>query len=547
MKKSLSVFLCLLLTVGLSFANGSKDAASTKFAKDPDCVNGKFKTTRNITVEVYDRSNDGGSKPDDNYFTNYIKAGMLKEHNVAVTYKTVPRWTEGEAMNNLLAAGTAPDVCVTYSMPTINTYAQMGGVLDMDQYLTAYKADLTNLWTLLGDRNIYWEKDPATGTVFAMDALMFQNNRTSTFVREDWLKKLKIAEPKTITEFEAMLKAFKDNASILLGKDADKMIPFSTGVDVAWECGLVIDSCIPNSVTDKDWWIRGFCDRHSLQSGFKDGLRIINKWYNQGLVWKDFALYAIGDKTAANNEKAGYVGSFIGNFDLPYRDGDNGINASLKKLVGPDAGYIAVDCFKNNAGLYRKYLSAPVDRKVFFPSTNKQPLASLMYLDYISTFEVRKFLQIGEEGVNHITQADKSVKMVAVKGEKIQNSDKNIDYTILLNGLDLGDPVLTTKSFALGYPGVDKRYIEKAVATQRTDARVGANFNVGVIAAEEGQGPAFTEKRNNLLVQAVVAKPANFDAVWDNGMKDILASGVQAIIDERTAKWNQFYGAKAKK
>jgi putative aldouronate transport system substrate-binding protein len=547
MKKSLSVLLCLLLTVGLSFANGSKDAASANFAKDPDFVNGKFKTTRNITVEVYDRSNDGGSKPDNNFFTNYIKAGMLKEHNVAVTFKTVPRWTEVDAMNNLLAAGTAPDVCVTYSMPTVNTYAQMGGVLDMNKYLSGYKDNLTNLWTLLGDRNIYWEKDPTTGTVFAIDALMFQNNRTATFVREDWLKKLKIAEPKTITEFEAMLKAFKDNASTLLGKDAGKMIPFSTGIDIGWECGLIMDSFIPNAITDKDWWIRGFCDRHSLQPGFKDGMRVLNKWYNQGLIWKDFPLYAIGDKTAANNEKAGYVGAFIGNFDAPYRDGENGVNANLKKLVGPDAGYIAIDCFKNNAGLYRKYLSAPVDRKVFFPSTNKEPLASLMYLDFISSVEVRKFLQIGEEGVNHVTQDDKSVKMGAVKGEKIQNSDKNIDYTILINGLDLGDPVLTTKSLANSYPGVDKRYIERAVATQRKDARIGANFNVGIIAAEEGQGPAFTEKRNNMLVQSVVAKPADFDAVWDNGMKDILASGVQAIIDERTAKWSQFYGTAAKK
>jgi len=547
MKKFLSVLLCLLLTVGLSFANGSKDAASAKFAKDPDFANGKFKTTRNITVEVYDRSNDGGSKPDDNYFTNYIKAEMLKQHNVAVTFKTVPRWTEGEAMNNLLAAGTAPDVCVTYSMPTVNTYAQMGGVLDMDPYLTAYKANLTNMWTLLGDRNIYWEKDPTTGTVFAVDALMFQNNRTATFVREDWLKKLKIAEPKTIVEFEAMLKAFKDNASTLLGNDAAKMIPFSTGVDIGWECGLIGDSFIPNTIADKDWWIRGFCDRHTLQPGFKEGMRVVNKWYNQGYVWKDFALYAIGDKTAANNEKAGYVGSFIGNFDAPYRDGENGINANLKKLVGPDAGYIAIDCFKNNAGLYRKYLSAPVDRKVFFPSTNKEPVASLMYLDFISKLDTHKFLQIGEEGVNHITQDDKSVKMVAVKGEKIQNSPSNIDYTILLNGLDLGDAALTTKSFALGYAGVDKRYIERAVATQRTDARIGVNYNVGIIAAEDGQGPAFIEKRNNMLVQAIVAKPADFDAVWDNGMKDILASGVQAIIDERAAKWAQFYGTKAKK
>ena len=102
--------MCLLASAGLVFAAD-------------DLVNGKFKTTKSITVEVFDRSNDGGSKPEDNFFSNFIKAGMLKDHNVAVTYKAVPRWTEVQQINNLLAANDAPDVCVTYDMPTVNTYA----------------------------------------------------------------------------------------------------------------------------------------------------------------------------------------------------------------------------------------------------------------------------------------------------------------------------------------------------------------------------------------------------------------------------------------
>jgi putative aldouronate transport system substrate-binding protein len=71
---------------------------------------------------------------------------------------------------------------------------------------------------------------------------------------------------------------------------------------------------------------------------------------------------------------------------------------------------------------------------------------------------------------------------------------------------------------------------------------VTVNFNVGKIASEEGQGPQLTEKRNNLLVQSITAKTKDFDAVWDKGFKDILASGVQAIIDERRTKYEAIYG-----
>jgi len=530
MKKSLSLILCFLLLSVIAFA-----------ADTDELVNGRFTTTRSITVEIFDRSNDGGSKPEDNFFTDYIKAGMLRKYNVAVTYKRVPRWTEVEALNNLLAAGDAPDVCVTYSYPTIQTYANMGGVLDISPYLEQYKSQLTNLWGLLGDRNIYWDRDPEKGTIYAVEALLFHNNRVSTFVREDWLKKLKMKEPTTLKEFEAMLNAFKKNATTLLGKDAGKMIPFSISFDVGWRADTLMASFIPDKLTDKEMWINGFDDRRLLWPNYKEGIRLLNKWYNAGLVWKDFPLYGAGDKTEDNLLKAGYVGSFIHNWDYPYRDGDNGIHANLLKLVGKDAAFIAVDCFKNDAGAYRKYLSPPVDRKVFFPGTNKEPVASLLYLDWLATLENRRFLQIGESGVNHEPQPDGSVKAVAVKGDKIMNSPNNIDYTIVINGLDLGKQDLNAKSLALGYGGVDKRFIEKSYATQRNQSRITANFNVGQIKSEDGMSPVMKEKRDNLLAQAIVAKPAQFDAVWDAGFKDLLSSGIQAIIDERRAKYAAFF------
>jgi putative aldouronate transport system substrate-binding protein len=529
MKKLLSMLLCLLLVAGLAYA------------ADDELVNGKFKKTKSIVVEIYDRANDGGSKPEDNFYTNYIKAGMLRDHNVAVTFKRVPRWTEVQVMNNLLAANDAPDVCVTYSYPTILTYANMGGVVDMAPYLSKYKKELPNLFSVLGDKNIYWDKDPKAGTLWAIEALLFQNNRTSVFVREDWLKKLNLKEPKNTKEFEAMLQAFKKNAPALLGKDADKMVPFSMSVDVGWRADILATSFVPDAITDKEMWIRGFDDRRLLWPNYKEGIRVLNKWYNDGLIWKDFPLYKMGDKTEDNLIKAGYVGAFIHNWDIPYRDGDNSYIAQLRKSAGPDAGYIAIECFPNDSGKYRKYLSAPIDRKVFFPSTNKEPVASLLYLDWLSKFENRNFLQIGEPGVTHEPQADGSVKTIAAKGDKIMNSAMNIDYTIVINGLDMGDAAKTAKSLAMGYAGIEKRYIERSYAIQRNQSRVTANFNVGAVASEEGMGPVEQEKRDNLLTQAVVAKTSDFDSVWDKGLKSILDSGVQAIIDERTAKYAQFY------
>ena len=526
---------------GNSDAGGSADSRLEKWGLDENL---RFKETRKIRVEVYDRGNDGGTPPENNFYTNYIKEGMLRDHNVEVEFVPVPRWTEGEVINNLLAANQAPDVSVTYSYPTIQTYANMGGVLDMAPYLEEMKEFLPDLWDLLTDTNIYWNQDPKTGTIWALEARLAVLNRINTFVREDWLKKLNLQAPTNLQEFENMLKAFRDNAELLLGKDADKMIPFAISFDVGWRADHLTASFVPDDITDKDMFVYGFDDRRLLYPNYKEGIRVLNKWYNDGLIWKDFSLYPAGDPTEDNLMKAGYVGAFIHNWDYPYRNGEDSIHASLQRMVGPDAAYIAVEPFPNETGVYRKFLSPPIDRKIFFPATNKEPVASLLYLNWISKEENRLFLQFGEEGVTHEKMPDGSYKALATTGEKIMNSPNNIDYTITVNGIKLSDPDLTVKSIANGYAGVDKRFIEVANQITTHEGRIGKNVNVGEIAAENGMGQALKEKRDVLLNQAVVAPVDQFDKVYDEGMADYLRSGGQAIIDERKAKFEEIYGDK---
>lgn len=537
MKRILAFLVCAMM---LMVTFGSVSLADTA-----EIVDGKFTTTRSITVEIYDRSNDGGSDPTNNVFTKFIKDGMLRDHNVDVTFVTVPRWTEVEALGNLLASKAAPDICVTYSYPTIQTYAGMEGVTDLAPLLEQYKDMLPNLWKLLGDTNIYWDKDPTTNQLWAIEAILANapSPRINTFIRKDWLDKLSLALPTTTEEFEAALVAFRDNAETLLGADKDKMVPFSMGFDVGWRSDFITASFVPSAAADKDLYINGFDDRHLLYPGYKEGIRLLNKWYNDNLIWKDFALYPSGDPTEDNMMKAGYVGAFIHNWDYPYRNGEDSIIANLKRNAGEDANYVAINCFKNDEGKYLKFLSNSIDRKVFLPATNDEPLASLLYLDWISTFDNYHYLQVGENGINSEVQANGAVKTMAVQGEYIQNSGMNIDYTITLNGLKFEDKDLQILSTALTYPGISEEDVMNSFNASLLDGRVVKNYNVGAISAEEGIGTSLTDKRDAFLCQSVSAAIDQFDAIYDAGMADYLASGGQAIIDERAKKVATFYPA----
>ena len=519
-------------------APAADTAATEEAAPASELTDGKFAETRHITVEVYDRGNDGGSDPTNNMYTEYIKKGMLEQHNVEVEFVAVPRWTEVDEINNLLAGGTAPDVCVTYSYPTVLSYANMGGVIDLKDYVEQYKADTPNLWNWLGETNMLWDKDPNTGSLWAIEGKRAEQQRINTFVRQDWLDALGLKAPTTTQEFEDMLVAFKDNADKLLGKDASKMVPFSVSYDIGWRASNIITSFMDPKITDKEYYVNGFDDRMLTEPQTKEAVKLLNKWYNAGLMWNDFALYGSGDTTEDDMIKAGYVGAFQHNWDYIFRNGEDSINSNLKRNVGEDAKFVAIDPFENADGKHAKWLySSAGDRKIFFPTTNDEVLASFLYLDFISSPETIKYLQAGDEGVTHNVLDSGAIQIIAAEGDAIQNSGKNIDYTITCNGTNFGDPALAALSIAYGYAEADPELVSQSDKISMTDGMAPKNVNVGEISSEAEVGDTLSAKRDQIYDKAVTASEADFDSVWDEGIADYLSAGGQAIIDERTEKW----------
>ncbi len=510
-------------------------------------VGGKFPETKHITVEVYDR--DGGTPANDNMYTDYIKKGMLEKYNVEVEFVAVPRWTEVDQINALLAANDAPDICYSYSFPTVQAYADMGGILDMSEYLTEeYKGLFPNLWNWLGSTGLYYRKDPATGTIIAIEGKRNATERIVTFVRQDWLTALGLSAPTTTQQFEDMLVAFKENASTLLGSDANKQICYAVTEDVGWTAAGLIESKLDPNISDKDQFVYGFDDRRFTMPGTKEAIRILNKWYNMGLLWNDFALYQSGDTTLDDYLKAGYVGAYTQNYDLVFRNGEDGINYQLSQIVGPDAKFVAVDPFEDASGKHTKYLYSAVgsDRKIFFPATNTEPLASMLYLDFISDSANVEYLQIGDEGITHSKDANGVVTMLTpddAHAAAKPNSGYNIDLTMTTNGLRLASDDLTIKSMAYSYANVDPEDVVNAINISLHDAKYPTSIDLGTIDAEVGIGDSLTGIQRSTFDKAVAAAEADFDTVWDSGMADYLAAGGQAIIDERLEKWENAYGS----
>jgi putative aldouronate transport system substrate-binding protein len=240
-----------------------------------------------------------------------------------------------------------------------------------------------------------------------------------------------------------------------------------------------------------------------------------------------------GGNNADNLIKGGTAGFYIGNRDEPYRD-TPGIFTNLRQNI-PGALIEPINPFTNAQGKTPKEIYDAVGIYSFIPAFSKEPEAAMRYLNWLARFENRYFLQTGPAGITHDV-VDGIPKLKAATGLWIMNSDQNLDYTLPINGLDLGDPAKNTKSIVNAFNADYSQLIERAYALSLKDGK--APPVVPVTLTLEGQYQAVLgDKQDRLLVSAITCPPGNFDQVWEEGIKDYLASGGQAVIDERKAKY----------
>ena len=548
MKRKLSLLLAgMMLTSMLAACAGSTPAASTADSAASGTESSAVESTdgtdapaelpeyAEISVEVFDRGTDGGkTDPTNNNWTNWIKEKVLADANIGVTYVPVPRSDETGALNNLMAAGTAPDICFTYSTDLVNQYAMLGGLYNMEPYvdtesLANFKEFLGPDKALPGRDFIRRGQDSETGEIFWLPARRINVAMRNTFIREDWLKTLDIPVPTTAEEFHAALKAFKTEDPGNVG--TDKVLGYTMSSDVRWAAGNIMESFIDVNVSEKDRWINSVVDRSFLVPGYKEGVRYMNTLYNDGLIDPDFPLYT-SDTQRDDLSKMGIVGAIGGNWDQIFRN-DSGIQRDLQVNV-PEGKFIAVDAFPSSDGLTHKGAYDAQGIKIFIPSTSKAPEAAMRYLNWISDVENSRFIQIGDEGIVH-DLVDGIPQVKEAEGAWIQNSSMNLDYAIHVNGLDLGNEELNIRSIASGYSWPEEDIIA-AYEIAMNNAKPGAVIPV-TLTAGAPYSQTLIDKGVQLLAETITCSPEEFDVRWDAGIADWLASGAQEIIDERAEKY----------
>jgi putative aldouronate transport system substrate-binding protein len=315
----------------------------------------------------------------------------------------------------------------------------------------------------------------------------------------------------------------------------ERVVP--TTVDKTFIPGLILDAFINVNVSDKERWINTVIDRGFLIPGYKEGLRFVNQMYNEGLIDPDFPLYG-GDYSAGALVRNGVLGSWSNEWDDTYRE-PNGVLSGLKKNI-PSANIIPVDCITDANGKTTKSIYDRAGVFYFIPASSKNPEAAARYLNWMAKYENYHFIQTGPEGITHIIDSDGVIKLdpSAQKDPSwIMNSNQNIDYTMPMNGLFMETEAASIRALAAGYI-YPASLIERAYKIALTNGKPA--LVVQTTSPLLAAGPyvqSLTAKVATMFTAMTMCSPAQFDSVWDSSIKDWLASGAQAIIDERRAKY----------
>ena len=190
---------------------------------------------------------------------------------------------EGESYNLLIASGDYGDMIVKFGMyhtRGLDDAVESGIILDMKDYLDYLpnyqkrrtqsaefeKNTITDSGHLAGLATIYKYQNDSLGVINGIS------------IRQDWLKKLGLQTPTTISELENVMTEFKNKIPSCANGPLFYGI-WGAGVEGAWNAGSAI-----GAFTYKDGAVRYY----ATDPAYKDYVTTMASWYNKGLIFKDF-------------------------------------------------------------------------------------------------------------------------------------------------------------------------------------------------------------------------------------------------------------------
>lgn len=396
----LSLVLCavLLLTVFSGCASSKSEATTqpqtqgtaTEAPAEQDDAGITFPLKEQVTLTYWIPLSVNAASIMDDYNGSLVYQKLEELTNVHIQFIHPANGSEGEQFNLMLASGEYPDL-----ISNANTNYKGGsskGVSDgvylqlndlIDKYAPNYKALREN------SPEIARETIGADGVISVIKPIAKLENPCwqGPVLRKDWLDETGLAVPETIDEWETVLRAMKENHPdgtplmvALSGKDVCNFK--SSGTD-AHGCFVGAYNVGPYFYVDN-----GTVKYGPMEQGFKEYLTTMNRWYEEGLIDKDFPTR---DNAAVDSMfAAGETGTIVRSIDTA---------DALLKSQGQEwvtAPYPTQN--KGETAQYRAKDWATTSGEVAISTQCKNPEVAMAWLDFAYSEVGEMLFNFGIEG-----------------------------------------------------------------------------------------------------------------------------------------------------
>lgn len=473
-----------------------------------------------LTVEVFERGNApaNGETPDNNRWTDWINEKFGKPNNIVVKFHPIQRMQEIEKLNVLMAAAQAPDIIFTYDRTVFNNFVQQNALMELDGLIEKYGSNLTKV---LGDTLEYHKIDGKQYGISAKRAFLGQ---FTSYVRKDWLDALNLEPPTTTQEWYHMIKAFKEEDPGKVGKEnvvAYPLTAYSLSREDWQQNTLHLVYSFVEDMSKKDFYTLP----QVKYPGYKEGVRFLNKLFNEGFIDPDFALQ--NDYKKFNEHiSTGRAGFFLCGTNAGFSE--NGVLGALYKN-NPNAEIIPIDPFRNKNGNAPKRMYSPAAINIMIPKFSKSAEAAIKYLDWMADEKYGFELLHGVEGEHY--KLEDGIPIVIDSEHNKLTKWNNTDLAIIYNGTDFGDAENYYKSLRV-QSGTYGDLKEKGARTAVVDGYFDPFYSV-ILQAENKYRSILDKKYQEIMIKSIMVPAAQFDDVYDKLVDEYMHIGGQELMNEK--------------
>ncbi len=480
--------------------------------------------TVTLKVMLWDRGDaPAGGTVENSKMTEYINS-QIADLGLKVEFVSTPRSGSDDKLVTWMGGGSAPDIIFTYGQSTFLNFATQGGLTDLTESIAKlgegnniekYVGDVMNMGVVDGKQYALLSKRGAA------------NPRHTAYIRQDWLDELGLKMPTTKQELIDVLYKFKEAKP--------DCIPWAmNGRTDTEKTYLNFLGSYVEFADEKDSFVysEGYVIMHD---GALEGLKVLNKLYNDGIIGQDFATDTTEDlyKAAVSSGNVGFV-----------LDDNTRIFDYMTALNCDETGaqvrttFVPISCFEKADGQIRNPFEYAYGMYIMVPRTSADKVdAAVKYLNWLADpVNAENVAYAPEHTVDETTGVPVpfTADELSAMGYKATLDDFNI-----LNKHFLFTE--TREGVIAGYEGKNTFEKHEWFANLYDTIQIGFFRYPTKSTAPEVEAQKGDIVKNDMItyVYRLISCPTDqFDTLEAELKANLVNAGLQEILDARAAMWD---------